>query len=141
MSKLEDDVQAQLEAAVVPPGWQRQYHFAKAIGRRWSFDFAWVAERLAIEVEGGAYILGRHVRGAGFEQDAVKYNYGALTGWRILRFGPAAVRAGIIPQAVRLHIDRWNTTPAEQARRLREFVAASPKPPKKRKPRRASDAA
>lgn len=31
---------------------EREYYFAKSIGRRWRFDFAWPAQRLAVEIEG-----------------------------------------------------------------------------------------
>jgi len=54
--------------------------------RRWRADFAWEKERLIVEVEGGAYTQGRHVRGKGFENDCEKYNWASLHGWTVLRF-------------------------------------------------------
>jgi very-short-patch-repair endonuclease len=54
--------------------------------RRWRFDFAWLDQRLAVEVDGGTYSAGRHVRASGFHGDAEKLNAATELGWRILRF-------------------------------------------------------
>ena len=51
----------------VPPP-EREYIFAAP--RRWRFDFAWPARRVAVEAEGGVWSGGRHVR---------------PEGWRVLR--------------------------------------------------------
>lgn len=47
---------------------------------------------LAVEVEGGVYSNGRHVRGVGFEQDCYKYNCAVARGWRVLRFTGTMIR-------------------------------------------------
>lgn len=57
--------------------------------RKFRFDFAWPAHRVALEVEGGAYTNGRHTRGAGFVADCEKYTAAAVLGWRILRVVPS----------------------------------------------------
>lgn len=62
--------------------------------RKWRVDFAFVPEKLAIEVEGGIWIQGRHGRGAGMEKDAEKYNELTLAGWRLLRFTDKPIRDG-----------------------------------------------
>jgi very-short-patch-repair endonuclease len=54
--------------------------------RAWRFDLAWPACRLAVEVDGGVWTGGRHVRPVGFTEDCRKLNHAALLGWRILRF-------------------------------------------------------
>lgn len=68
--------------------------FAKGLGRRWRFDWAWVDQGVAVEVEGGAFIAGRHTRGAGFLKDMEKYNTAAILGWRILRVTPKQIENG-----------------------------------------------
>jgi hypothetical protein len=52
-----------LEAAGIPAP-IREYRFAPP--RRWRFDLAWPSLRLALEIEGGTWTGGRHVRGNGF---------------------------------------------------------------------------
>jgi hypothetical protein len=56
--------------------------------RRWRFDYAWPAERVALEVDGGTWIGGRHSRALGFERDCRKLNQAAAAGWRVLRVTP-----------------------------------------------------
>ena len=65
-----------------------EYRFAAAQGRDWRFDFAWPKHLVALEVEGGAWTGGRHVRGAGFVKDIEKYNAAQLLGWMVLRCTP-----------------------------------------------------
>lgn len=52
----------------------------------WRFDWAWPDAMVAVEMEGGIWIKGRHVRGAGFEDDCEKYNYARSQGWSVYRF-------------------------------------------------------
>lgn len=62
--------------------------------RRWKFDYAWPAARIALEIEGGTWTEGRHVRGRGYEGDCEKYNEAALLGWCVLRVTSAMLRDG-----------------------------------------------
>lgn len=74
----------------------REHLFAQDIGRLWRLDFAWVAERVALEVEGGAWTQGRHTRGKGFTADMAKYNELSLRGWRLLRCTPQQLKKGTV---------------------------------------------
>ena len=49
--------------------------------RRFRFDFAWPDRMIAMEIEGGVWITGRHTRGAGYSRDMQKYNLAGLLGW------------------------------------------------------------
>ena len=71
-----------------------QYRFALAIGRRWAFDLAWPDQLLAVEVEGGRWLDGRHTRPDGFAADCLKYNCATLFGWRLLRVVPEWIEDG-----------------------------------------------
>lgn len=79
----------------------RELQFAKHIGRRWRFDFAWPDHMVAVEIEGlvvfrgndGALqVKGRHASITGFRNDAVKYAEAAVMGWTVLRFEQSQVR-------------------------------------------------
>jgi len=62
-----------------------EYRFCK---RRWRFDYAIPDKKIAIEIEGGVWISGRHNRASGFLKDMEKYNTATILGWRVLRFTP-----------------------------------------------------
>jgi len=68
----------------------REYQFAPP--RRFRFDFAWPDQRVAVEIEGGEYVCGRHTRGRGFSVDCEKYNLAVMANWRVLRFAGQVVR-------------------------------------------------
>lgn len=63
--------------------------------RRWRFDFAWPACRVAVEIEGGVWTEGRHTRGGGYIADMEKYNAAGALGWLVLRFDSAQVKSGV----------------------------------------------
>lgn len=84
-----------LRAAKV--GFTREYKFHPV--RKWRLDFA-LAKGIAVEVEGGIHIRGRHSRGVGMEADMVKYNSALLAGWRVLRFSTAQVKNGTAIQTI-----------------------------------------
>src|SRR5574337_445194 len=55
--------------------------------RGWRFDYAFVAQKIAVEVEGGVWRRGggAHSHPLNIERDMEKYNAAAVLGWRILR--------------------------------------------------------
>ena len=69
---------------------KREYKFYPV--RRWRFDFAWPEEKVAVEIEGGVYIDGRHTRGEGYERDLEKYNAATASGWKVFRFTPGMLK-------------------------------------------------
>lgn len=62
--------------------------------RRWRFDYAWPNWRVAVEIEGGIWNRGAHVRGAHFLSDCEKYNSAGKIGWRVFRFSPQQLKKG-----------------------------------------------
>ncbi|MFN4294959.1 MAG: hypothetical protein ACK4JD_12600 [Thermoflexales bacterium] len=60
--------------------------------RKWRFDFAWPSRLLALEVQGGLWVYGRHNRAASYLRDAEKFNAAAVLGWRILLLTPQQLR-------------------------------------------------
>ncbi len=70
----------------------REWSFAKP--RRWRFDFAFPKEKLAVEIEGGTWIQGRHNRGSSIEKEYEKRNTATLLGWSVLHFTTAQVKSG-----------------------------------------------
>lgn len=74
-------------------------------GRNWRCDFAWPELRLIVEVEGGVYTQGRHVRPSGFTKDIEKYNAIAAAGWTLQRFSRREVTSGEALNVIQRVID------------------------------------
>lgn len=69
--------------------------FVFAAPRKWRFDFALPAHKIALEVEGGIWTDGAHTRGKHFLSDIEKYNRAAILGWRVLRCTPQTLISGV----------------------------------------------
>ena len=70
----------------IKKGWIPEYKFCE--GRKWRFDFANPDYMIAVEIEGGIWIKGRHNRASGYIKDMEKYNKAVLLGWKVLRYSP-----------------------------------------------------
>jgi very-short-patch-repair endonuclease len=98
-SLAEQTLAAQLEQAGIP--FEREVMFAHEIGRKWRADFlildphyADIEAGLLVEIDGGAFIGGRHSRGQGVANDAEKQSAAAILGYRVIRATPAQVADG-----------------------------------------------
>ncbi len=62
--------------------------------RKWRFDWCWIEQKVALEIEGGIWTGGAHTRGEHFLSDVDKYNAATVAGWRVLRTTPERVESG-----------------------------------------------
>lgn len=89
---------------------QPQIEFRFHPSRKWRFDRAWPELKIAVEIDGGTWTQGRHVRPVGYAEDCDKLNAAALLGWTVLRFTGEHVRQGqafaIVAEALRVAQDR-----------------------------------
>lgn len=97
-SKLEDTFAFQLDSLGLT-GYVREYPAIP--GRKFRFDFAWLEQRLLVEVNGGTYTKGAHSTGQGIARDYEKYNLATLQGWRVLMFDGKAIKSGEAVEIIR----------------------------------------
>jgi very-short-patch-repair endonuclease len=90
----------QLRPAALARGMTLEAEKVFAPPRKWRIDVALLEPAgcgdagFAIEIDGGAFIQGRHSRGAGIESDNEKIAAIARYGYRFLRVTPKQVRTG-----------------------------------------------
>lgn len=82
---------------------EKEYRFHPE--RKWRIDYSWPHKMLAIELEGGVYTQGRHVRPKGFMGDLAKYNALSEMGWVLLRYQPTKID---YDQIIRTYENRSN---------------------------------
>lgn len=91
MSELEDTFEAHCKIHL-PAQPIREFPFA--LPRKFRFDFCWVEERIAVEIQGGTWAKGAHSSGKGLQRDFEKNNLAVLLGWRVYYFDTNAVTSG-----------------------------------------------
>jgi very-short-patch-repair endonuclease len=108
VSDLEAQLLAHLRAVGLPEP-AREYRFHPV--RRWRFDYAYPAEMLGIECEGGTWKggKGRHTSGRGFAGDCEKYSEAAILGWRVLRFTREQIESGYAVSAIERALGKEGT--------------------------------
>jgi very-short-patch-repair endonuclease len=104
-STAETLLAVQLDQAGIP--FEKEYRFAPP--RRWRADFLVLAVApldphrivdwaknpvILVEIDGGAFIAGRHSRGTGVEADCEKQSAAAILGYRVIRLTPKQVEDG-----------------------------------------------
>jgi very-short-patch-repair endonuclease len=90
-SSIELKLLFQIRAVGLPEP-RREFRFHPI--RKWHFDFAWPERMIAVEIDGGQWVQGRHTRGAGFQADCEKNNEAVILGWRVLHFVAIMVESG-----------------------------------------------
>lgn len=86
-----------LDARLAEPIMEYRFHPE----REWRFDFAWPERKVALEVDGGIWVKGRHTRGSGWLKDTEKLNAAATLGWRMLRCTPQQLASADMIQTVK----------------------------------------
>lgn len=76
--------------------------------RKWRFDFAIIPHKdlqgsggIAIEIDGGSWVQGRHNTGSGSAKDRQKFNEAARLKWTVLKFTPREVNRGLAIDYIR----------------------------------------
>ena len=64
------------------PDPQPEFRFDEV--RMWRIDKAYPDKKIAVELQGGTWSGGRHVRGQGVSDDYEKFNAMVMQGWRVL---------------------------------------------------------
>lgn len=74
----------------IGPGIQKRL---KAAGlKNWRFDFAFIDQKVAVEIQGGGWINGGHNRGKGFSSDLRKQDAALNMGWTVYSCDGAMVK-------------------------------------------------
>ena len=130
MSKIEDQFLKQLVDNGFPTP-AREYHFHPV--RKWRSDFAFPDHKLLVEIEGGAFTRGRHVRGYGYRNDCQKYNNAIMVGFTVLRFTSDMVRSN---EAIRTVAVVLNQKGGLSGGRLENILSILPLVVRRRRKRR-----
>ncbi len=75
--------------------------------RKWRFDFVWIDpphNLVALEIQGGLFVQGRHSRGAALLKEHEKLNAAAILGFRVLFATPSDIASGAIFATVKAAI-------------------------------------
>jgi very-short-patch-repair endonuclease len=103
-SPLEQRLAHAIQAAGLPTP-EREHRFHET--RQWRMDFAWPEAQVALEVEGGIWVRGRHARPKGFAEDCCKLNEAALAGWTVLRVTGEHIASGQAVEWLRRALARF----------------------------------
>lgn len=93
--------------------------------RRWMIDFAWPAHKVGVELMGGSWNNGAHVRGKGYTNDCQKANAAMLDGWIILRYTSDMVSGDPVSMVyeVKTALERAELRSQVEKDMLRELIA------------------
>lgn len=82
-SKLEENFLYVWTYGINGPDLVEEHRFAP--DRKWRFDFAHLASKVAVEIEGLCRGHSRHTTHGGYRNDCAKYNRATALGWRVFR--------------------------------------------------------
>lgn len=94
MSQLEAQLGYMIKACGLPDP-ETQYRLPEIPERRFAFDFAWIEQRLLVEVNGSTWVANSgHTSGTGIERDCEKAALAVVNGWRVLTVTGLQVKDG-----------------------------------------------
>lgn len=119
-SYLEEMFLNQLTENNLINGMQREFVFRP--DRKWRFDFAWLKEMVAVEIQGGIWLgkSGGHTSKKGFDNDCEKRNEAVIDGWRILHFTADQVRSGYALDVIK-RLFRFSTEQVKSGLAVRQI--------------------
>jgi len=91
-----------IESIEQQTGYEAVREFRFHGSRKWRFDLAWPAVGIALEIDGGVWSRGRHVRPLGYLKDVEKLNAANLMHWHVFRTDWQSVKNG---EALKLMLD------------------------------------
>ena len=85
--------QIQMRALLKEGGYPFVEEFKFHPTRKWRFDFVLKPTKttIAIEVNGGIWMRGKHTFGTAYEKDLEKINQAQLMGWIVLQYTPGTL--------------------------------------------------
>lgn len=103
------------------PQWEREFHFADNVGRKWRFDFFFPRYKLGVELHGliggpgSPYARGGHATLSGMRGDMDKANAACMLGFRLLTFTQSHMAHDAIPVTMRVLVTLgWDPNKREQ---------------------------
>ena len=97
-SDLELEFLSQVRLAELP---EPEREYCAIDGRRFRFDFAWIDQRVLVEIQGGIYQYApSHTSASGIRRDAEKMNLAVSEGWRVYHFTSDMIRSGAAAQMI-----------------------------------------
>jgi very-short-patch-repair endonuclease len=98
VSDLEETLALLMRDAGLPDP-EREYRFSDT--RRFRLDFAWPAQKLGVEVQGGTWVKSGHTTGTGLERDFDKLNTLSAEGWKVLMFSRKMIESGYAVEMIK----------------------------------------
>lgn len=90
-TELEDELAIQYKLARLP---EPEREYCAIPGRKYRWDFAFVGQKVLVEVQGGIWIKGGHSTGTGILRDCEKLCLAESNGWHCLSVVKEQIKSG-----------------------------------------------
>lgn len=94
-------------------GWVREHRF-RLPDRQSRFDFAWIPQKFAVEIDGAIFTGGRHVHPTGLRSDYEKMQAALDLGWVVFRIYPDLIQRESTIATVRRYVGDGGPMPPVQ---------------------------